>query len=373
MKTPTLPPRLLWQWRVLALATLLAWLGTWSLGWRFLHGKSAAVLSGVLLLWWLLRIRQRLPENRSSPEGPVLSFLPLATWVTWLRGTLVLLAAGWVLVPPSRAPQEWLAAVLAGAMALDFGDGYLARKTGQTTVMGAALDVDLDGLAVLVAVGLGWRWGRLPPWYWAVGLARYLFLGVEAWQRHRGRTAPLPPSPTRRALAGLQMAFLAAALMPVFSPTAARMAAIFFGLPFLLHFTADILWVMGWRPTFSRPPQNLVRALLYLVRWSLAGWLAWKWLPAAEAWMPWPWGPTWVWVVGGSGLVLLAWGWAPRIGAALWFPLWAWAVEAKVFSPPEKLAVASGLAILLHLGGGVWRPEDALWARFWGGSSPSEA
>ena len=85
-------------------------------------------------------------------------------------------------------PVATLVALAAVALALDFVDGRVARRTGTASGLGARLDGEVDAflilaLSVYVAPSAG-------AWVLAIGAARYAFLAAGwllGWMR-----APLP-------------------------------------------------------------------------------------------------------------------------------------------------------------------------------------
>jgi CDP-diacylglycerol--glycerol-3-phosphate 3-phosphatidyltransferase len=93
------------------------------------------------------------------------SLLTLPTRVTLLRLACAPLIAGalaWAFLAPHRAPALYATALVlfTVAAATDWLDGYLARKLGQTSALGAALDHSADkaivtaALVVLAGTGL---------------------------------------------------------------------------------------------------------------------------------------------------------------------------------------------------------------------------
>ncbi|MBB4934656.1 phosphatidylglycerophosphate synthase [Lipingzhangella halophila] len=98
------------------------------------------------------------------------------------------------------APTAALVALAAAALALDAVDGYVARRTGTDSALGARFDMEVDAflllvLSVRVAESLG-------PWVLLIGAARYAF-GAAGWAAPWLR-APLPPSFARKTVAALQ-------------------------------------------------------------------------------------------------------------------------------------------------------------------------
>ena len=164
----------------------------------------------------LLFLYRHLDTNRPNGDGlAVYRSLGLPNLVTLGRGGLVAALAGLGALTP-RPEIAWLPAVLYGAgVTLDFLDGFLARRTQRTTVLGAKLDMAIDTTGFLVAPIVGVLWNQLPAWYLSLSAARYLFK-LGCWhRRRRGRPVyDLPASRLRRPLAGAQMAFITLALVP---------------------------------------------------------------------------------------------------------------------------------------------------------------
>jgi CDP-diacylglycerol--glycerol-3-phosphate 3-phosphatidyltransferase len=140
------------------------------------------------------------------------------------------------------------------AAVIDQFDGYLARRSDHATRLGQALDLELDGLGVLLAVAVAIHYGQLPLVFLAVGLARYVFLLWGAALRWSGVTPhPIPESMTRRSIAGLQMGFLCGALWPIAPPELLSLAGSMFAVPFAFSFGRDMLVMAGWLNPASLP------------------------------------------------------------------------------------------------------------------------
>ena len=147
------------------LMVLAATVGLGGAGW--LIGASCGMVVNVALA-------RGVTYHRAKRLGP-------AVWVTLARATLVVgvaaLAADSFVRPASLATLVTLAAV---ALALDWVDGQVARRTATESKLGAQLDGEVDAflilaLSVAVAPSAG-------VWVLAIGTARYAFLaaGVAA-------------------------------------------------------------------------------------------------------------------------------------------------------------------------------------------------
>jgi phosphatidylglycerophosphate synthase len=171
--------------QVLLLATLAGTAGLGAAGW--VAGVACAVTMAAALARGLAR-------NPREPLGP-------ASWLTLARATLAVGVAA--LAADSFAhdtPVALLVTLATVALALDLLDGWVARRTGRATALGARFDGEVDAflilaLSVYVAPAVG-------AWVLAIGAARYLFLAAEwllPWMR-----APLPPRRWRKVVTAAQ-------------------------------------------------------------------------------------------------------------------------------------------------------------------------
>ena len=79
-----------------------------------------------------------------------------------------------------RIPQDRLfAALLAGLMGItDFLDGYVARRIGQVSTVGKAIDPTCDRIVLVVASAGLWYFSIVPRWLIAVVLAREVIVSI---------------------------------------------------------------------------------------------------------------------------------------------------------------------------------------------------
>jgi CDP-diacylglycerol--glycerol-3-phosphate 3-phosphatidyltransferase len=173
----------------------------------------------------------------------------VATTVTLSRGWLIGALAGLLPDLPREGVGAWAPGILYTAAAVcDLLDGYLARRRGEVTKVGARLDTMVDGLGLMVGSLAGVGLGRLPVWYLALGLAYYLFHGGLLWRGWRGLPVHLDrmrPSLYTRQFAGCQMGLVATALFPVLGPPGTTITAALFMTPSLALFVRDWLVVTG--------------------------------------------------------------------------------------------------------------------------------
>jgi hypothetical protein len=117
----------------------------------------------------------------------------------------------------------------------------------------------------MAATGVAVHYGQLPVAYFlTVGCARYVYLFIGWTARRLGRSVhPLPPSATRRALAGVTMELASAALWPIVAPPMMAVAGVIVAAPFLAGFGRDTAVHLGWleptSPVYLRAREFLVR------------------------------------------------------------------------------------------------------------------
>ena len=185
----------------------------------------------------------------SRREEPTLAAIRAGNAVTLLRGWLYAAVGGFVVLQPAAA-VAWAPSVCYGVgAALDQVDGRLARHTSSESDLGRHLDMAIDTLGFVVAPAVAVVWGRLPVWYLLLTAARHLFRLGRGLRRRRDRPVhELAPNALRRNLSGLQMAFLAVALLPVVPTGVVTPAAAALLAPFLAMFVRDYLVVAGHYP-----------------------------------------------------------------------------------------------------------------------------
>ncbi|GAB2575466.1 CDP-alcohol phosphatidyltransferase family protein [Paractinoplanes abujensis] len=125
------------------------------------------------------------------------------------------------------------------ALALDGVDGQVARRTGNTTALGARFDMEIDAFLILVlSVYAGDRFG----WWWvAIGAFRYAFVAAAFFAPWLN--AALPPRFSRKVVAALQGIVLALVTADLL-PTVLTLAALTVALGSLTwSFGRDSLWL----------------------------------------------------------------------------------------------------------------------------------
>jgi phosphatidylglycerophosphate synthase len=187
-----------------------------------------------------------------------------ASWVTLARAAL---AAGVAALAVGsfthEEPVALIVTLAAVALVLDAADGWVARRTGTATALGARFDGEVDAFLILaLSVYVAPVYG---PWVLAIGAARYLFLAGEwllPWMR-----APLPPRRWRRLVAAAQGVVLTVAAAEVL-PRALTEALLVAGLGLLAASVGQCVWWL-WRRRHAAPrraplPRGIAVALTVL-------------------------------------------------------------------------------------------------------------
>lgn len=179
-----------------------------------------------------------------------------ANVVTTVRSSLVGLITA--LVAASLAepvPVALLVGISIPALALDAVDGWVARRTGATSELGARYDMEVDAFLLLalsayVAQALG-------PWVLAIGLMRYAFV-VVGWMLPWFR-ATLPRRYWRKVVTAVQGIALTAAASGLSTGFAGALVA--FALLLLAEsFGRDVVWLVRRRSARIAVPAGPVAA-----------------------------------------------------------------------------------------------------------------
>ncbi|TWP49285.1 CDP-alcohol phosphatidyltransferase family protein [Lentzea tibetensis] len=214
------------------LGVLASTIGLGPLGW-------AAGLAYGFATWALLSYA--LQRSRTS-LGP-------ADRVTLGRGVLV---GGVTALVADRAgegvPTTIVVTFAAIALALDFVDGQVARRTGTASKLGARFDMEVDAFLILVlsayvALSFG-------PWVLLIGFMRYLFVAASwklSWMR-----AALPHSMARKTVAAVQGIVLVVAASGIVPGSGVLVALALASL--VWSFGRDIGWLWRCRVAVTSVP-----------------------------------------------------------------------------------------------------------------------
>jgi len=197
-----------------------------------------------------------------------------ASWVTLIRATIAVGVAA--LAADSFThdiPVALLVTLASVALVLDAVDGWVARRTGMATELGARFDGEVDAFLILaLSVYVAPECGA---WVLAIGAARYLFLAGEwllPWMR-----APLPPRRWRKLVAATQGIVLTVAAAGVLS-LALTQALLLAALALLTASMGECTWWL-WRRR-NAAPRGQLRAGIAVAVTGLALLLVWAALVA---------------------------------------------------------------------------------------------
>ncbi|WP_176710580.1 CDP-alcohol phosphatidyltransferase family protein [Micromonospora sediminicola] len=196
------------------------------------YGWLAGLLCGVVMVAALSHGLRRSGGRRLGP----------ADWVTLSRATLAGGVTALVVDSFSRPVSvPALVGLTAVALALDWVDGQVARRTGTVSALGARFDMEADSFLVLVlCVHVA---DQVGPWVLVIGAMRYAFVAagwVLPWLN-----GTLPPRYWRKTVAAVQGIVLAVVAADVL-PAPLAVAAVVGALALLVEsFGRDVWWL--WR------------------------------------------------------------------------------------------------------------------------------
>lgn len=210
---------------VIALAALAAVsplsVGGWAVGGAYLLASTALVAVA-------------LGRSRARRFGP-------ANAVTATRSMLIAVVTAVVVTSFSeQVPAALLVALAAPTLALDAVDGWVARRTGSESAIGARFDMEADAFLLLVLSADDAR--MVGGWILAIGLMRYAF--VAAGWLFRLMRAPLPFRYWRKVVAaacGVALLLVASGWLP--SPVDVLVGAGALGL-LIESFGRDVIWLI---------------------------------------------------------------------------------------------------------------------------------
>ena len=173
-----------------------------------------------------------------------------ADWVTLARATLTVGVAA--LIADSfggPAPVALLVSFSALALALDAVDGWVARRTLTTGMLGAHFDAEVDAFLILILSVYVAR--TAGAWVLAIGAARYVFLAAGwrlPWMREQ-----LPPRHWRKVVCATQGIVLTVAAADVLPPAVAGAALVAALVLLAESFGRDVSWL--WNNRLGARPQ----------------------------------------------------------------------------------------------------------------------
>jgi phosphatidylglycerophosphate synthase len=176
-----------------------------------------------------------------------------ANAVTLLRAAMIAFLVALALLPAPLPPAlRGTAVALGGAgLLLDGVDGWLARRGGTESRFGARFDMEIDALSVLVFTFLLLRAGQAGLWVLAIGLARYVFVGIGWLWPPLARE--LPESLRRKTVCVVAVLALLVALAPVVDAILAGMICAAALVLLLSSFAMDCAWLLTSRRAAAPP------------------------------------------------------------------------------------------------------------------------
>lgn len=178
-----------------------------------------------------------------------------ANAVTATRSLLVGIATGLVVTSlTDTVSPVLLVTIVATALALDGVDGYVARRTGSVSELGARFDMEVDAFLLLVLSVYDARF--VGGWVCAIGLMRYVFVAAAWALPFLGR--PLPYRYWRKVVAAACGVVLAVVASEVLPPAVAFLATVGALLLLVESFGRDVVWLIRMNQTGAPvvSPQN---------------------------------------------------------------------------------------------------------------------
>lgn len=171
-----------------------------------------------------------------------------ANIVTAVRSTLVGVITGIVVASFFAPVPVWIMlALVVPTLLLDAVDGWVARRTGSASELGARYDMEVDAFLLLVLSAYVSQ--ALGIWVLSIGLMRYAFVAagwIFPWLRRQ-----LPFRYWRKvvtAVQGIALSIAITAVLPVFNAVCVAIA-----LALLVEsFGRDALWLVAQRVAESR-------------------------------------------------------------------------------------------------------------------------
>ena len=231
-----------------------------------------AIIAGLAIFYELRIFKQIIPLMHRSGEETLLMRVGPGMALTLLAGLSYALLAGFLMVTP---PEGWLGWLPAGlitiAVLADAVDGSISRKRNEVTVGGRHLSREFRALGTLVATAVAIHYGKLDPWFLAIGIMDYLALFTMSWLARKNKPFHASPAPRlRHLLQVLYLAALSVALWPAVARAYALVLGILFGLPYFFLAIRDWFILTG----LLNPDQSQYQQVARAINHALTGWLA---------------------------------------------------------------------------------------------------
>ena len=234
---------------ILGLGGLIAICIVLTFAWQQANAFQWIIQAGLIWAFIAYRSIKYLNLNRANSRSHLYSNLGWGNRLTLFRAMLIAATSGFLFQSwPEGTVLSWAPGIIYFiAATLDRVDGYVARKTNQSSMFGTRLDTICDALGLAIASLLAVGCGQTHWSFLFMGLAYYGFHSGIYWRNKQKLTVfPLPPAMHRRTWAGFQMGYLVVALWPIFSPPVTLIGGFAFMLPALTGFIIDWLIVSGY-------------------------------------------------------------------------------------------------------------------------------
>ncbi|THF49613.1 CDP-alcohol phosphatidyltransferase family protein [Allorhizobium terrae] len=204
-----------------------------------LIGNGTIISAASLLLFIFVWVIYALPSHNHRRFGPANVVTAIRAAIVCLVGTTVLFSGERLLLEPALPA---LIALAISALALDWVDGYLARRSRLASPLGARFDMEIDALFILVLSVTALLLEKAGLWVLLIGLMRYGFVLAQypfSWLR-----VPLQDSFRRKLICVVQVGALCIIMLPFITPPVSTVIAAVALLLLSYSFAADVLYLL---------------------------------------------------------------------------------------------------------------------------------
>lgn len=165
--------------------------------------------------------------------------------VTLARAAVATALVAPLVLPGALAGREGLAwalvVLVAAGLALDGLDGWLARRSGLASPLGARFDMEVDALLAALLALVALASGKAGPWVLALGFMRYAFVvAARIWP---WLNRPLPERRSRKTVCVIQIAALVALIAPAVTPPLSTAVGLAATAALIWSFAVDLRWL----------------------------------------------------------------------------------------------------------------------------------
>lgn len=210
-----------------------------------LPGPDAGDIAAALAAFGLVAAVTLRAFARSYPHGR----LGACNGVTLARAAIATALVAVLALPGALAGREGLAwalvVLVVGGLALDGVDGWLARRSGLASALGARFDMEVDALLAALLALVALASGKAGLWVLALGFMRYGYVAAAlVWPWLNG---PLPERRSRKTVCVVQIAALVALMAPLVVPPVSTLIGLAAVAALVWSFAVDIRWLAARR------------------------------------------------------------------------------------------------------------------------------